>query len=265
MKRLKTNHPFFTEKEGSAAQLINPNGKSPIVLVCEHASNFIPESLEGLGLNAEEKISHVAWDIGAYEMAKEISQMLDAPLVASCVSRLVYDCNRSPESGIGIPSKSELTEVAGNKDLSADAINDRVKYVYEPFHDLVSKTINERMNPSTQHTSPVVITIHSFTPVYFGENRSVELGILHDKDDRLATAMMTNHVKNTDLKTELNAPYDASDNVMHTVNRHTKEQGFLNVMIEVKNDLLSNPDDIQSVASDLSSMIQDALITLNNS
>ena len=261
MKKVKTNPKLLTDHEGSAAELINSLGKAPIVLVCEHASNFIPETLNNLGLDNEAQASHVAWDIGAYELACEISRLLDAPLVTSRISRLVYDCNRSPESGIGIPSKSELIEVPGNLNLTASEINDRVQYVYKPFHQLVSDTIKKspHLSNSKVHSVPAIITIHSFTPVYFGEVRSVEFGILHDKDDRLAKPMMQAAQNRTKLKTEFNSPYSASDNVMHTVNKHATEQGLLNVMIEVKNDLLLNTADIKSVAADLSIIIQEAL------
>ncbi|MEE9326180.1 MAG: N-formylglutamate amidohydrolase [Cocleimonas sp.] len=262
MKMQKTSSPFLADFEGAAAEIINPLGKAPIVLICEHASNFIPESLEGLGLDLEGRKSHAAWDIGAYELACKISQQLDAPLVASRITRLVYDCNRSPKSRDGIPSKSELIDVPGNRDLSNTDFNDRVKYVYEPFHKLISQVINEQRQVTTakQESLPAIITIHSFTPVYFGEKRSVELGILHDKDDRLAKSMMAFAKQETQLITEFNSPYDASDNVMHTVNKHATEVGFLNVMLEVKNDLLSNASDINSMAKSLSSIIKKALL-----
>ncbi len=252
---------ILADHEGSAAELINPKGKAPIVLICEHASNFIPASLNDLGLSSGDMVSHAAWDIGAYEMACKMSQLLDAPLIASRVSRLVYDCNRAPESGIGIPSKSETIEVPGNKNLSKREKDDRVNDVYEPFHELISQTIYhpDRVALSKQHATPAIITIHSFTPVFFGEERSVELGILHDKDDRLAKLMMQEAISRTKLKSEFNSPYDVSDNVMHTINKHSRDQGFMNVMIEVKNDLLSNSSDINSIATDLSIIIKEAL------
>ena len=261
MENQNTSTDLFAENDVLAAELINPNGKAPIVLICEHASNFIPSFLHDLGLNSEGMLSHAAWDIGAYEMACEISELLDAPLIASKISRLVYDCNRAPESGVGIPSKSEIIEVPGNKNLSKDEIDDRVKFVYEPFHELINKTISDpdRVSLSKQHTSPTIITLHSFTPVFFGEERSVELGILHDKDDRLAKLMMQEAISRTKLKAEFNAPYDASDNVMHTINKHSGNTDFMNVMIEIKNDLLSNSSDINSIALDLSNIISEAL------
>jgi len=261
METQKTSPHFLANFEGAAAEIINPFGKAPIVLICEHASNFIPESLDSLGLDIEGRKSHAAWDIGAYELACKMSQQLDAPLVASRVSRLVYDCNRSPESGIGIPSKSELIEVPGNKNLNESEIDDRVNYVYNPFHELINQTINhpDRLGLTKQHAAPVIITVHSFTPIFFGEERSVELGILHDKDDRLAKLMMQEAISRTNLKSEFNSPYDANDNVMHTINKHARDKGFMNVMIEVKNDLLSNLSDINTIATDLSVVIKEAL------
>ena len=261
MKEQSKLNGLLADYEGAAAELINPKGKAPIVLICEHASNFIPASLDNLGLSAEALISHAAWDIGAYELASKLSNLLDAPLIASRVSRLVYDCNRSPESGIGIPSKSELIDVPGNKNLSQTEINDRVEQVYEPFHTLINKTIYdpERVALSKQHASPTLITIHSFTPIYFGKSRSVEFGILHDKDDRLAKPMMQAALDRTSLKTEFNSPYSPSDNVMHTIHRHALEQEFVNVMIEVKNDLLSNSTQINSIAISLSEIIKESL------
>lgn len=253
---------LLAHQEGDAAELINPDGKAPIVLICEHASNFIPASLNDLGLSSDDIYSHAAWDIGAYELACKMSNLLDAPLIAARVSRLVYDCNRSPESGIGIPSKSELIEVPGNKNLSKAEIDDRVQFVYEPFHEMINKTIYDpqRLALSNQHASPVIITIHSFTPIYFGEVRTVELGILHDDhDDRLAKPMMQSALKRTNLKTEFNSPYSPSDNVMHTIHRHALEQEFVNVMIEVKNDLLSNSSEINSIAISLSEIITESL------
>jgi len=262
----KLETKLLNDSEGLVAELINPEGKAPIVLICEHASNFIPASLNNLGLDSEGLLSHAAWDIGAYEMACKVSELLDAPLIASRISRLVYDCNRSPESGIGIPSKSEKVEVPGNKNLNEDDVNTRIKSVYEPFHKLINQTISDpkRLALSKQHESPVIITLHSFTPVYFDEVRTVEIGLLHDRDDRLAKPMMREALKQTKLKTEFNAPYSPSDNVMHTVNKHATGKGFLNVMIEVKNDLLSDTSGINSIAVALSGMINASLLEIKD-
>ena len=256
-QQTKTN--FLQAHEKKVVELYNPEGKAPIVLVCEHASKYIPESLQGLGLTKEAMDSHAAWDIGAYDLACKLSELIDAPLVASRISRLVYDCNRSPESGAGTPSSSEIYDVPGNQNLTEVEFKQRVTEVYEPFHEMVSKVVKSQAEISNQ---PAFITIHSFTPVYFDEVRSVELGILHDKDERLAKPLMQAALELTQLKAEFNSPYGTNDNVMHTVNKHAAEKGLLNVLIEVKNDLLANSEDIDSMAFDLSKVILKAVSTV---
>ena len=259
MKQQQTKAKLLQDHEREVVELFNADGKASIILICEHASKYIPESLQGLGLTDEGLESHAAWDIGAYELASKISELVDAPLVAARISRLVYDCNRSPESGAGTPSKSELFDVPGNHNLSDAESDDRVVEVYEPFHEMISQAIKSQITISDKHAKPAIITIHSFTPVYFGEVRSVELGILHDKDDRLAKSLMQAAVELTQLNAEFNSPYGVSDNVMHTLNKHSAKKELLNVMIEVKNDLLQNSDDINSIAKDLSKIIIKAI------
>jgi len=106
---------------GPAADVINPDGTGDVVLVCEHASNAIPTPLNGLGLTDEVRGSHVAWDPGALGVARHLSQALNAPLIAGRVSRLVYDCNRAPESPSAMPAQTERGDIPGNMGLDAAA------------------------------------------------------------------------------------------------------------------------------------------------
>ena len=98
---------------------INPSGGSSIVLACEHASSYIPDDYNALGLTAEDQSSHAAWDPGALGVAQKLSHLLNAVLVASQASRLLYDCNRPPSATSAMPTRSELIDIPGNKDLSA--------------------------------------------------------------------------------------------------------------------------------------------------
>jgi predicted N-formylglutamate amidohydrolase len=248
------NTALLAPNEGPVAEVINPAGPARIVLVCEHASAFIPASFSGLGLLPEESLSHAAWDIGALAVAKRLSAMLDAPLVASRVSRLVYDCNRSPSAKDAIPLKSELITTPGNANLSEDARAARVREIYEPFRQLLGDTLS-----TFPEGLPAIITIHSFTPVFFGQPRSVELGLLHDEDDRLAREMLAAAEGRTSMKAELNAPYGRSDGVMHTLKEHALPRHALNVMIELRNDLIRDGAGVERVASDLADMIESAL------
>lgn len=245
---------ILAPSEEPAAEVFNPDGEAPIVFVCEHASFFVPESLAGLGLRQEDRLSHAAWDIGALAMAKQLSLHFDAPLVASRVSRLVYDCNRPPEAPDSIPARSETIVTPANANLTVAERQLRVREVYKPFHALLAKTIEGR-SPAL----PAIITIHSFTPVFFGVQRSVELGLLHDTDDRLAQAMLAAAPRFTSMKSALNEPYGPADGVTHTLKAHALPAGLLNVMIEVRNDLVSDYAGAARVAHELAGIIEQGL------
>jgi len=239
--------------EGPAARVWNARGSASAVLVCEHASRFIPAALDNLGLDDAAQRSHAAWDIGAFDLAQDLSAALDAPLVASCVSRLVYDCNRPPTAPDSIPSTSERIGVPGNADLTPQARQAREAEVYTPFRDLLHKTLDQQASP------PVLITIHSFTPVYFGQDRSVEIGLLHDADDGLARALLTRLRRDTDLNVQLNEPYSARDGVTHTLHAHAIARNLPNVMIEVRNDLLDHPAGLARITALLAPALRDAV------
>jgi len=243
---------LFAPAELPVAEVINPHGKSPVLLICEHASAAIPAALDNLGLPRENRLSHAAWDIGALDLCLALSTALDAPLVVSRVSRLVYDCNRPPSSPGAIPTKSELIEVPGNSDLSSAQKSQRAREVYEPFQHLLSQTIAAR-------SQPVLVTIHSFTPRYFGQPRATELGILHDTDDQLAQTMLGLAPETITMQAEMNAPYAASDGVTHTLREHGIKNALQNVMLEIRNDLIDHPAGLQRVTHDLAALITRSL------
>ncbi len=252
MVRLATNRSAKAA-ERPPVELINGAGTSPVLLVCEHASNFIPEEYDGLGLGAEAQASHVAWDPGALAVALDMSRMLDARLVAGTISRLVYDCNRPPESPGAMPARSELVDVPGNTGLSAGQKAHRVTQVYEPFRHFLEGQISASARP------PVLVTVHSFTPVYMNKRRDVEIGILHDEDSRLADAMLAAAGGHRDHRVERNQPYGPADGVTHTLKLHALKNGLLNVMLEIANNLLTTEPDQKAMAGLLTGWLTKAL------
>ncbi len=244
----KPESSLLSALERPAARALNARGQRQALLVCEHASRFIPSSLNGLGLSDEAARSHAAWDIGALELSIELMGASDAPLVHSRVSRLVYDCNRPPTAPDAIPPKSERFDVPGNENLSNARRTARVAEVYEPFRDLLSRTLDTCPAP------PVLITIHSFTPIYRGQPRTVELGILHDSDDR-AAQLLLEAAHGSGLDTALNEPYSATDGVTHTLREHGLKRGLPNVMIEVRNDLINTPAGVNRISGLLAPML----------
>ncbi len=244
------------ETQMAVVQTTNADGASPVVLVCEHASCFIPVELDGLGLSDTAKISHAAWDPGALGVAQRMADRLDATLVASGVSRLVYDCNRPPEAAAAMPVKSEIFDVPGNANLTAEARAARVANYYTPFRDMLAQVVAAK-------TAPVLVTIHSFTPVYNGAPRAVEIGVLHDSDTRLADAMLDTAADHTQADVRRNAPYGPDDGVTHTLQVHGVAHGHPSVMIEVRNDLIQTETQQAQIGDMLAEWLADACNHLN--
>jgi predicted N-formylglutamate amidohydrolase len=220
--------------EEDAFVLVNGNGASPYVLACEHASNLLPKSLGTLGLSSEDLQKHIAFDIGAEGVARLLSKLLDAPLALQRYSRLAYDCNRPPDSPGAIPELSETTAIPGNKGLSADEKMDRVEALYRPFHAGLAHVLDTR---ACAGIASSLITIHSFTKTYKGKDRAVELGILFDRDSRIADRLIKGF---PNIDARLNEPYGPKDGVMHTTNLHAAPRGLKSVMIEIRNDFIAN-------------------------
>jgi predicted N-formylglutamate amidohydrolase len=225
---------LLAEGEGHPAILFNENGSSPIVLVCEHASNTIPKSLGTLGLSDGDRQRHIAWDIGAEGTARILSKLLDAPLILQRYSRLVYDCNRPPESPGAMPEVSEIFEIPGNRNLSVENRAARNTEIARPFHRFIEDFLDARAAAS-RLTIPV--SIHSFTPVYKGVARNFDAGFLFDRDNWLANFLIKAFPSD---KARLNEPYGPKDGVMYLMNLHAAPRGLKHVMIEIRNDLIAN-------------------------
>lgn len=221
------------DDEESPFIAVNEQGRSPYVLICEHASRAIPRRLGTMGLSEAERGSHIAWDIGAENAARLLSRLIDAPLLLQRYSRLAYDCNRPPESPDSVPEVSELTAIPGNRRLSAEDRLARAREIYRPFHDGVSLVLDRR---AAAGVKSLIASIHSFTPVYKGKQRSVELGLLHDRDTTLSSRLIKSF-PNVDAR--LNEPYGPKDGVLHTLNLHGFARGLQHVMIEIRNDLIA--------------------------
>jgi len=225
-----------------AAVQEGPEGRAPLLFLCEHASHHIPPRFGTLGLDPALLTSHIAWDPGALALARTLSAALHAPLVAGAVSRLVYDCNRPPEAPDAIPVRSEMHDIPGNRDLSAAERQARVDAVYRPFCAAVSAAI-ERARPAA------LVTVHSFTPVFFGRPRAVEIGVLHDADTRLADALLRRlaaAAPGRDIRR--NEPYGPQDGVTHSLVAHGIRHGLANVMLELRNDLLADDAGVAAMA-----------------
>lgn len=228
---------ILAAEEGSPVAMERPEGRSPVLLICEHASRVIPRSLGDLGLSEELRSSHIAWDPGALDLSLFLSRGLDAVLIHQRFSRLAYDCNRPPESDSAIPKCSEIFDIPGNIFAPAEEKQARVDGIYRPFQTAVTQEIARR-KAAGQPT--VLVTIHSFTPVFKGVRRDVEIGILHDSDARFADRVIVALDGGSGFVVRRNDPYGPEDGVTHTLIEHGVRNGLRNVMVEVRNDLLAD-------------------------
>ncbi|MCF8481093.1 MAG: N-formylglutamate amidohydrolase [Rhodospirillum sp.] len=245
------------ERIPGAVEIVNPLGRSSLLLVCEHASHHIPPEFGSLGLSEEALTSHIAWDPGARDLAFALAENLDATLVAARVSRLVYDVNRPPDSDSAIPEVSEAWRIPGNENLSPTERAERVDRIYRPFRDGLAETLDQR----THDRRPVaLVTIHSFTPVYNGVARQVQVGVLHDSDTRLADGFLA-RMGDGRFDLRRNEPYAPADGVTHTLREHGIARGLPNMMIEIRNDLLANSSDRSTMAAWLALGLRSTLST----
>lgn len=230
-----------------------------LILVCEHASNVIPPRWGDLGLSAPQRQAHIAWDPGALGLARALAQRLDAVLIHAPVSRLVYDCNRAPDMSGAMPARSEVHDVPGNATISAEERLARTQSIYLPWteglHGLIARRIALGLRP-------VIVTVHSFTPVYFGKPRRVEFGVIHDADAALAVAIHAAATRLTRLHSELNAPYSAADDVTHTLRLQATPYGLPNAMLEIRNDLITTPAAESAMADQLAPVLNMGLVEI---
>ncbi|WP_320200554.1 N-formylglutamate amidohydrolase [Agrobacterium sp. rho-13.3] len=246
---------FFTSDEAEPVMVENADGKGEVLLVCEHASRTLPARFGTLGLGDDVRTSHIAWDPGALDVTRLLSKSLDATIIYQNYSRLIYDCNRPPESTSAMPVTSEIFDIPGNRDLSDAERFARTSALYVPFHDRISDLISER---KAAGRNTVLVTMHSFTPIYHGAHREVEIGILHDADSRLADAMLDN-AGDTAFNVQRNEPYGPQDGVTHTLRLHALPNGLLNVMIEVRNDLIRDEEGQRAAADVLDGLLRRAI------
>ncbi|HWA81625.1 MAG TPA: N-formylglutamate amidohydrolase [Acetobacteraceae bacterium] len=218
----------------------NIDGAGQIIIVCDHASNRIPESWGDLGLPPAARETHIAWDPGALAVSLRLAARLDAPLIFSTVSRLVIDMNRPLGSPTLIPAMSETTLIPGNANLTPADRQHRIDAIYSPYHaaidQLIGKVAARRMAAGL--LPPAVVAIHSFTPVFKGVWRPWQAGIIHDTDTRLSSLVLARLRADRALSVAENEPYVPAEEVYFTLERHALLRGLMNVMIEIRNDEL---------------------------
>lgn len=232
------NQMLLSPNDPDPVAVVNPDGASPFLLIGDHAGNRVPETLGTLGIDADERRRHIAWDIGIAGLGTALSQRLDAAFVHQIYSRLVIDCNRAPHSDGAMPPVSDGTVIPANQALTPLQRKGRIDAIHTPYHAAIAATLAQRAAAGRE---TILVSLHSFTPVMGGIARPWQIGLLHSHGDaRFAHALRDLLIARGDLTVGDNEPY-AMDEIDYTVPRHAFAAGLRYVEIEIRQDLLDTP------------------------
>jgi predicted N-formylglutamate amidohydrolase len=213
------------------------DGASPFFLTCDHAGRRIPKALGDMGLPAAEFDRHIAWDLGAAGVSRLVSGTLNAPLVEQVYSRLVIDCNRDPTVPSAMPEISELTPVPANVDISPAERQARIEDVFIPYQAAITDLLDRR---AAEGRETLLVAMHSFTPVFKGFERPWHVGVLYNRDPRLALLLFDLFRKEGDLVVGDNEPYHVSDATDYGIPVHGERRKIPHVEIEIRQDLIAD-------------------------
>jgi predicted N-formylglutamate amidohydrolase len=225
------------EGDPAPVRMLRPSGASEFFLTADHAGCAIPRRLGSLGLPDSELGRHIAWDIGIAGVTGKLAHALDATAVLQEYSRLVIDCNRQPEWTSSMPTISELTPIPGNENIPRAKREARRREIFQPYHECIKELLDSR---GAAGRRTVLIAMHSFTPIFKGEPRTIDVGILYNRDARLAGILLDLLRAERDLVVGDNAPYAITEASDYTVPIHGEARGLPHVEIEIRQDLIGD-------------------------
>jgi predicted N-formylglutamate amidohydrolase len=237
----------------------NAGGRSPFLLVADHAGNAMPRALGRLGVPEAECERHIAWDIGIAGLGRFLADALDAALIQQSYSRLVIDCNRPPGSAASIPEISELTPIPGNVALSEADKAARAREIFRPYHERIEAELERRRQAGRP---AVLIALHSFTPVFKGVARPWHAALLYNRDPRFAHRLLALLNEEPGLIVGDNEPYSVSDATDYTIPVHGERRGLPHALIEIRQDLIAEENGQRAWALLLARVLPQAYLGL---
>ena len=227
--------------EPKPVRILRPDAERPLLLIADHAGKAIPQDMNHLGLTEADLSRHIAWDPGAAAVASGLSQRWQVTAVLAQYSRLIVDPNRPLGASAAMPAISDGTVVPANQTISADERSRRADLFYFPYHTAIDHEIARLRRAGS---GPIILSIHSFTPVYGDEERPWHVGVMSAADRRLGERLLTVLSAQGDLIVGDNQPYSGV-NLGYTLRLHGGSQGLANAQIEIRQDLLTNDKDIE--------------------
>jgi len=235
----RASAPLLGADEPAPFQVHNPAGRSPWLLIADHAGQRVPRVLDNLGLPQSELDRHIGWDIGIAGVTTRLATALDAVAITQTYSRLVIDCNRPHASPTLIAERSDGTEVPGNRGLDTAARQQRIEAIFAPYHGRIVAELDARL---ARAQPTLLVAMHSFTPAMNGIARPWHAGVLYHRDARLAHALRDALRAEGDLVVGDNEPYAVSDTSDYAVPVYGEGRGLVHVELEIRQDLIADED-----------------------
>lgn len=233
-----SSYPLIAPGDPPPYSECNPHGRAPFLLVCDHASCEFPAALARLGLSDAASRRHIAWDIGAGDLTRALAQLFDAPALLAGYSRLLIDCNRALTDPSSILAASDGEVVPGNRRLTSIEREQRARSFFEPYHAAIGHKLDELRR---RWPAPAFVSVHSFTPVMGLEKRPWHIGVLWDRDRRIAVPLLERLRAVPGLVVGDNLPYSGRHPSDYTVARHAESARLPHVCLEIRQDELESP------------------------
>lgn len=246
----------MTDSTAPVFDIQHPDSDSALLLTVDHASRHIPEKYNNLGLTDHSVLArHIAWDIGIEDVTRRLSDKIGATAIYARFSRLLLDANRYPDDPASTPVMSDGVEIPANRTVSKEDREERVETYFRPYHGAITDLIEKKR---AVHEVPLLISMHSFTPVMNDFERPWHIGVLWDRDPRIALPLLKILRENSSLVVGDNEPYSAREPMGYTMNEHGMKRNIPNVAIEIRQDLI----DTHQGAEKWANIMADALSRL---
>jgi len=251
-----TEYPLIGPGDPPPFMTYNDRGRASVLLAADHASPFFPAAMNQLGLANWVLERHVAWDIGSDQLTRFLADELDAPAVLAGFSRLIVDPNRNPDDPTAFVKVSDGIAIPGNLDLDEREKALRIQSFFKPYHDAISSRLEQF---EARGVVPVLISVHTCTPVFDRVVRPWHIGVMWDRDPRIAVPLMQNLRQMDGVCIGDNEPYSGRHPHDFTIDHHAEPGGLPHVGIEVRQDLVSDDRGARRWAAVLAEALRPAL------
>ncbi len=253
--------PLLSPADPAPFTVLRPDGRSPFLLIADHAGQAVPAVLARLGLPQAELDRHIGWDIGIAGTTARLAERLDACAIAQTYSRLVIDCNRPLDAPGSIVAVSDGTVIPGNAGLDERERRRRIDGIFAPYHARIEAELDRRVH---EGRPTILVAMHSFTPSMNGHARPWQAGVLYQRDPRFAQALLALLREEGDLVVGDNEPYRVSDATDYAIPVHAERRGLPHVELEIRQDLIADARGQDAWAQRLARLfasLQDAFAT----